>query len=104
MRQVVKAWLERAGYRVLLASDGAAAKQLYLEHRRTIHMFLIDVEMPKVSGPEFADHVLSHEPTARILFMSGSRWDATRGLGCIDKPFKPAQLVGRIGDALKDAP
>jgi DNA-binding response OmpR family regulator len=100
----VKTCLEQAGFRVLLACDGEAAMLLYGKYRATIRMLLIDVMMPKISGLELADHVLKHEPETPILFMSGSHWDATRGFGCLGKPFDSAQLIGRISDVLMGAP
>jgi DNA-binding response OmpR family regulator len=100
----VKACLEQAGFRVLLACDGEVAMLLYRKYRTTIQMLLIDVIMPKVSGLELADHVLKHEPETPILFMSGSHWDATRGFGCLGKPFDSAELIERISDVLTGAP
>ena len=96
-----KACLERAGFRVLLADDGEAAIVLHREYRATIQMLLIDVMMPKITGLELADHVLKCEPETRILFMSGSCWDANRGFGCLGKPFSSAELIGRISDVLE---
>ena len=96
----VMACLEQAGFRVLLAGDGEAAMLLYQEYRATIQMLLIDVMMPTISGFEFADQILKQEPETPILFMSGSCLDATRGYGCLSKPFCATELIGRVGDVL----
>ena len=74
--------------------------QLYQKHRTTIQMLLVDVMMPKISGFELADQILKQEPETPILFMSGSCLDATRGFGCLGKPFGSDELIGRISDVL----
>jgi CheY-like chemotaxis protein len=97
---VVKHFLETAGYAVLLAGDAKVAINLYLQHQATVALLLTDVRMPSMSGPDLADYVLRLEPQLPVLFMSGSDWSLSRGFGCVAKPFKQAELVRRVGEAL----
>ena len=101
IRRLVRAYLEEAGYRVLVADDGAGAITLYEEHRTTIRLVLTDVMMPKMNGLQLADCVLRYEPEARVLFMSGNSPSASRGFGCLQKPFKAAELIDKIDEVLK---
>ncbi len=101
---LVKLFLETAGYTVLLAADAQAAITLYAEHQTTIALLLTDVRMPRMSGPELADYVRQREPQLPVLFMSGSDYGVNHGFGCVAKPFKPAELVRRVGEALACRP
>ena len=59
--------------------------------------------MPNINGLELADLLFQQEPCLRVLFMSGSE-DASRGFGCVAKPFAGAELIGRVGDVLDSPP
>jgi hypothetical protein len=97
---LVKHFLEKAGYAVLLADDARAAINLYVDHQASVALLLTDVKMPRMCGPELADHVLQLEPQLPVLFMSGDDRSASRGFGCVAKPFRQAELVRRVGEAL----
>ena len=100
---LVKTLLEIEGYAVLIASDAETAAKVYEQHSARIALLLTDLRMPGVGGLELADRILRWEPGVRVLFMSGSD-SATRGFGCIAKPFTRAQLVGKVGEALQGLP
>jgi two-component system cell cycle sensor histidine kinase/response regulator CckA len=97
----VKQVLERAGYNVLLANDAAGAMALYEKHQAEVALLLTDVIMPDISGLALADWVLACEPTARILLMSGSNLRESRGHGCLQKPFRAAQLTERVAEVFR---
>ena len=101
IRTLVKVYLETEGYSVLIADDGETAMRLY--DQSTVALVLTDVIMPRMNGLELADHLLRQEPQLRILFMSGSG-DASRGFGCVAKPFTEAGLLRRVGEVLKSLP
>jgi hypothetical protein len=44
---------------------------------------------------ELADRVLGLDSQLPVLFMSGDTWSADRGVGCVAKPFRPADRAGR---------
>jgi len=100
---LVKTLLEIEGYAVLTARDAETAIKIYQEHSAEITLLLTDMRMPEMNGVELADRILRWEPQMRVLFMSGSDV-ATRGYGCIAKPFSRAQLIGRVGQALERRP
>ena len=99
IRRLVSIFLEIEGYAVLIAENAEAAMKLYREHQSNVALLLTDVVMPKMNGLELADHLLQREPQLRILFMSGSE-DASRGFGCVAKPFTMAGLIRRVGEVL----
>ena len=101
IRTLVKTLLEVEGYAVLIADDGETAMKLY--DRSTVAMLLTDVVMPNMNGLELADRLLRREPQLRVLFMSGSG-DASRGFGCVAKPFTAAGLLRRVSEVLESLP
>ena len=97
---LVRDLLEGEGYTVFIAGDAEAAITLYQDHRSAVALLLTDVMMPNMNGLELADHILRLEPRMPVLLMSGTE-GAGGGFGCIAKPFKPADLIGRVGELLE---
>jgi FixJ family two-component response regulator len=64
-------------------------------------LLLTDVVMPNIGGLELADRVLRVDSQLPVLFMSGDAWVADRGLECISKPFRSAELLARVSRVLK---
>src|SRR5206468_3241312 len=67
VRAVMRHVLERQGYAVLEASNGAAALELVAGHPGPIHLLLTDVLMPGLSGRQLADRptALRSDPRVR---------------------------------------
>jgi two-component system cell cycle sensor histidine kinase/response regulator CckA len=101
VRKLVKIVLETEGYDVLTADGAETAMKLYDQF--PVALLLTDVVMPNIDGPELADQLLQREPQLRVLFMSGSE-GASRGFGCVAKPFTGAGLVRRVGEVLGSPP
>ena len=89
-------FLETEGWTVVTAADGAEALRLYEQHRARIVLLLTDVAMPNIGGLELAERVLRLDSQLPILFMTGGFWIPKRGLECIAKPFRSAELVDRV--------
>ena len=56
--------LHHAGYEVICAEDGESALQLAREHQPDL--VLLDLILPKMSGPEVLRHLKSEAATAKI--------------------------------------
>jgi DNA-binding response OmpR family regulator len=56
--------------------------------------------MPNMNGLDLADRVLQSDSQLPVLFMSGDEQTTHRCCGCLAKPFRPTELVGRVGQAL----
>jgi CheY-like chemotaxis protein len=103
VRQVTGAMLERFGYRVLLANDGAEGVKMYERHAPAVAAVLLDLTMPVMSGEEAYRKILEIDPEARVLVMSGfNESDAVERFGGADvefiqKPFKPNSLKAKLG-------
>lgn len=67
IRKFVGRMLEKAGYRVLLASDGLEAAELVAQFGA--HLVITDIEMPRMNGYELMSHLRSNPETRRIPTM-----------------------------------
>jgi len=100
IRALVKVFLERAGYAVATADDGEDGLNAFRSGQSRIALLLTDVGMPNMNGFDLADHVLELDSELPVLFMSGDTWNASRGLGCVAKPFTAVELVSRVHEGL----
>lgn len=69
--RVARRLLERHGYRVMLAANGAAALALYSQHQHEIAMVLTDMAMPIMDGPALILALRQINPDVRIVGSSG---------------------------------
>ncbi|MEP7000486.1 MAG: PAS domain S-box protein [bacterium] len=107
LRTVVKDTLERFGYRVMLAVNGAEAVSVYTAHQTEIAVVITDMAMPVMGGPATIAALMAFDPTVKIIGSSGmTGGDGTRnavGSGTIHflpKPYSADALLGAIGRAL----
>jgi len=68
VRHLVSRWLERAGFRVEEASDGAEAVEMVRKDPPDV--ILADIRMPKIDGIELARMVKSEFPHVKIILMT----------------------------------
>jgi len=68
VRGLIKHVLEKAGYRVIEASDGEEAVHKFRENRDS---FLLDVTMPRKNGREAYEEIKGINPLIRAVLMGG---------------------------------
>jgi PAS domain S-box-containing protein len=102
VRAIAARSLERGGFRVLQASDGAAALALVGHHGQP-DLVLTDLMMPGIGGTELARRLKARWPNLPVLFMSGYSAEDLRRQGAvaidgvtIQKPFKPDTLLRSV--------
>jgi CheY-like chemotaxis protein len=107
---VTRATLERHGYTVIAAASGSEALEKARLHGSTIGMLMTDMVMPGMSGHELATALLHHQPTLRVLYMSGYTEGRIVHHGVVDpdvafiqKPFTPNALLAKVRDRLDAA-
>lgn len=71
IRTIAKGTLERFGYRVLLAANGAEAIALYAQNSSDISVVLTDMAMPVMDGPATILALTSINPDVKIIGSSG---------------------------------
>jgi chemosensory pili system protein ChpA (sensor histidine kinase/response regulator) len=103
VRRVTQRFLERNGMRVMTAKDGVDALSILQEHMPDV--ILLDIEMPRMDGYEFATHVRSDVRTAEIpIVMITSRVGEKHRARAIEigvndylgKPYQENQLLDAI--------
>ena len=106
---LVERTLGAKGYRVWTAASAPKARQVLKELAGAVDLVLTDVAMPGGLGTDLAEQINSSQRWVRVLLMSAhSRQELLRqGLeipepSLLPKPFTPAQLLGRIAEALAD--
>jgi CheY-like chemotaxis protein len=109
VRKIAVRILENQGYKVLEASQGSEALSLCKEHRKPIHLMLVDVVMPGLDGRELAERVKSLHPGMKVLYMSGYTDNAIihhgvleKGMNYIQKPFTLEGLGRKIREVLDE--
>jgi CheY-like chemotaxis protein len=112
MRQSMRLLLERAGYEVGLASDGADA--LELQRARPFDVLITDIFMGEVDGLRAIENFRREFPATRIIAMSGGSgrlqsrgYLAAAGVAGADatlrKPFAIGMLLEALGQVTNTA-
>jgi len=112
VRQLTRMALERAGYTVQEAPSGAAALDVWHEHRATVRLLMTDLIMPGgVSGRDLAARLQAEDADLRVLYTSGySAEIAGRdpplvdGENFVQKPYKLRRLLEIVRRRLDQPP
>ena len=110
VRRLARRVLERAGFVVVEAGDAEAALRCANRHPGTIHLLVVDMMLPGLSGRELAAQLAIHRPAVKVLYISGTADDAigrhqvlAPGTEFLQKPFALDQLVRKVRKVL-DSP
>jgi len=106
--ELVKLYLNRDGYRVLTAYDGAEAVRLAREGHPDL--IVLDIMLPGINGLEVC-HTLRDESDVPIIMLTAKTTDQDKltglNLGADDyvtKPFSPRELAARVRTVLRRLP
>ncbi len=100
VRQVTRKLLERNGYRVIEAVEGADGITQYVAHQKEVAVVLTDLAMPVMDGPAFIRVLRRLNPEVPIIVMTGyqSKSSLPANLGVpgeasLSKPFNGPILL-----------
>jgi two-component system response regulator VicR len=102
---VCRRYLEREGYKVLVANDGIQALELWQTHQP--HFIILDLMMPGKNGWQVCDEIRAQQEVPIIMLTArGDEPDRLLGLTMgaddyITKPFSPRELVLRVKNILR---
>jgi CheY-like chemotaxis protein len=106
--EVTKEILEVLGYRVLVASGGEEAVNIYRERNGEIDLVILDMMMPAMGGKEAFEILKEIRPDIKVILASGYNIDGRPAKmlaqGCsafIQKPFSIEGLSQKIRDVLE---
>ncbi|MBX3279956.1 MAG: GNAT family N-acetyltransferase [Acidobacteria bacterium] len=111
LREILKMVLERYGYRVLIASSGVEALELWREHAEAVDLLLTDMVLPHgISGRELAERLRAERADLKVLVMSGydpraiaaNEGDAATAnrYRFLQKPYVPSELIRAVRECL----
>jgi len=103
--ELIRDYLQKEGYKVILAHDGEEAMLAYRRYHPTL--CILDIMLPGIEGTEICRMIRS-ESAVPVLMLSAKSGDLDKilslGLGADDyitKPFSPAELVARVKAQLR---
>jgi two-component system NtrC family sensor kinase len=101
--------LRNFGYRVIEATDGMDALEKMIAQGKEIDLAILDAVMPKMSGMEVHDTLLTMGYRKKTLFVSGYTADFLNrkgifeeGVQFISKPMSPFELLKKIRGILDE--
>lgn len=103
IRELLVMILERAGYELITARDGADAIRVYEMNKAKIDLLLMDVMMPELSGNQVMQKIRDERPDMPCLLASGYSEDLLSkelieapNTSFITKPFKSETLLREV--------
>ncbi len=103
---VVELYLLRESYRVVRASNGLAAIQLYEQHKPDL--VILDIMLPGIEGLEVLRRLRLKSQIVPVIMLTAKSQEDDKLAGLeggaddyITKPFSPRELVARVKTALR---
>lgn len=107
VQEVVRAYLEKDGYQVFVAGNGADG--LALAERTKPALIVLDLMLPDISGEEICSEIRSRSDVP-IVMLTAKAGEEDRVAGLVSgaddylvKPFSPRELVARVHAVLRRA-
>lgn len=103
--EVLQSYLEKEGYQVLCAYDGAGALRLFKENQ--VSLILLDLMLPDIMGEQICQTIrISSRVPIIMLTAKAEEADLIKGLeiGADDyifKPFSPRTVAAKVGAVLR---
>lgn len=110
VREIVEIALRDAGFAVWPAVDGQNALELFRRNRKFIDAALLDVNMPRLDGPQTLAALHEIAPQLPCCFMSGGLGAHTAeslsrdgALALLSKPFTIAVVIKAVRNLVRAA-
>lgn len=101
LRQLTARLLERSGYRVLAAANGAEALEL-MAHHEPVDLIVTDAVLPKLDGRALVEELFRKKQAQAALYLSGypaagaQHGVQEEGVHFLAKPFTADQLLSAV--------
>lgn len=107
IREVTVSTLEKYGYNVLAANDGADAVALYAQNKNKIKVILMDMMMPVMDGEVSIRAIRKINPAVRVIIVSGlaekdklAKIESTHAHTLLPKPYTAEKLLKTIREVI----
>jgi len=109
IREVTISTLEKYGYNVLAADDGADAVALYAQNKDKINVILMDMMMPVMDGEASIRVIRRINPEVKVIVVSGladkdklAKLERTHAHILLQKPYTANRLLKAIHEVLSE--
>jgi len=99
--------LTKAGYKVIKASNGKEAQEVYQARRDSIALVILDLIMPEMGGKQCLEILLGLNPSVKVVIASGYSADgptkealSAGAKGFVNKPYDIRQVLEVIRTVL----
>ncbi len=103
--ELLRLYLEKEGYQVMVAADGAAALEDF--HRREPQLVVLDLNLPVMDGLEVCRRI-RRDSSVPIIMLTARDEEADKLIGLelgaddyVTKPFSPREVVARVRAVLR---
>lgn len=103
--------LAKFGYKVITASNGKEALEVYHSHRAEIALVILDLMMPEMGGKQCLEDLLSLNPSVKVVIASGysAQGPAKTAIGAgakgfVNKPYDMRRLLEVVRSVLDNTP
>ncbi|HEX3769412.1 MAG TPA: response regulator [Polyangiaceae bacterium] len=103
VRLMITRVLEKRECRVIVASDGVEAVELYREHMSEIDVIVLDIRMPRLEGPQALAQMRALGPPVPAILMSGFADSndelaalLASGVRFVPKPLRAVELAALV--------
>jgi DNA-binding NtrC family response regulator len=107
LRSLGEQLLTRFGYKVLTASDGETALEIYGKEKQKIDLVILDLIMPGMGGKRCLNKLLEENPDARVMIASGYAGHGPTkeaieagARGFISKPYVTEEMLKALREIL----
>ena len=111
IRNMLKKVLERKGYQVAIAANGAEALRLF--NQQPAELVITDLTMPEKNGMETISELMRTHPNTKVIAISGGgdrfpEYFLPRAMDAgatqaLKKPIRAQQLVAAVSGLIGDA-
>jgi PAS domain S-box-containing protein len=99
--------LSLGGYRIITATNGQEALEIFREKRADVSLVVLDLIMPRMGGRECLEGLLNIDPTVKVILASGYSTNgpsndavASGACGFISKPYDAKQILHLVRNVL----
>jgi signal transduction histidine kinase/ActR/RegA family two-component response regulator len=105
IRSLIRRVLERRGFSIVTANDGAEALQIFRKQSDSIVLVVLDLTMPRMGGRETLERLRAIRPDVSTILTSGYNQDVIESMiveptAFLHKPFTPRELLAAVSSAL----
>ncbi|HJZ59218.1 MAG TPA: response regulator, partial [Gemmataceae bacterium] len=108
VRELARTVLDRQGYRVLVAADGAEAVEVFRHEPGQVDLVVLDASMPNMNGRQAFESIRGIRPGVPVLFASGYPSgqllpeEPAPGTAFLNKPFTTTELATAVRQLLDE--